>query len=279
MADNVFLLSIPGLRKQDLARMPTLAAMAADGDQTNLVPSFPCVTCPVQANMTTGCLPSEHGVVANGFFWREKHEVEMWTAWNDCILRPQIWDRLHDDDPAITSAVWFRAAQQGRRRRPGVHARADPQSRRIGIVVVLHEADGNVRHAARHAGPFSRCRTFGARYRASARPTGFVTRPSGRPNSPTPTSSISTCRISTTPPKSWGPTARPPDGPWPSLTPRSAGSWPASSGPTPRGSRCGSWPANTRSCRSTTSSIPTRCCARRACCTSKKSRTASGSTW
>jgi predicted AlkP superfamily pyrophosphatase or phosphodiesterase len=113
MPDHVVLLSIPGLRKQDLATMPTLSRWAGAGDQTNLVPSFPCVTCPVQANMTTGKPPSEHGVVANGFYWRGKHEVEMWTAWNECIARPQIWDILHRHDPAITSAVWFALHSKG----------------------------------------------------------------------------------------------------------------------------------------------------------------------
>jgi predicted AlkP superfamily pyrophosphatase or phosphodiesterase len=107
MSDHVILLSIPGLRKQDVAAMPALARLAAAGDQTNLVPSFPCVTCPVQANMTTGTTPREHGVVANGFYYRDKHEVEMWTAWNECIQRPQIWDILHQHDHSLTSAVWF----------------------------------------------------------------------------------------------------------------------------------------------------------------------------
>ncbi len=93
--------------------MPTLARLAAAGDQMELVPSFPAVTCPVQANMTTGCLPREHGVVANGFYWRDKHEVEMWTAWNDCIGRPQIWDLLHEHDPSLTSAVWFPLHSKG----------------------------------------------------------------------------------------------------------------------------------------------------------------------
>ena len=106
-ADRVVLVSIPGLRAADLAAMPNLRALAERGDVSPLVPSFPCVTCPVQANMTTGVTPREHGVVANGFYWRDKHEVEMWTAWNDCIQRPQIWDRLHEHDAAITSAVWF----------------------------------------------------------------------------------------------------------------------------------------------------------------------------
>ncbi|MGD9721726.1 MAG: alkaline phosphatase family protein [Pirellulales bacterium] len=113
MSDHVVLLSIPGLREQDLARMPTLARLAAGGDVVQLVPSFPCVTCPVQANMTTGTLPREHGVVANGFYWRDKREVEMWTAWNDCILQPQIWDRLHTQDASLTSAVWFALHSKG----------------------------------------------------------------------------------------------------------------------------------------------------------------------
>jgi predicted AlkP superfamily pyrophosphatase or phosphodiesterase len=113
MSDNVVLLSIPGLRGQDLAAMPSLARLAEQGDTISLVPSFPCVTCPVQANMTTGALPEGHGVVANGFYWRDKREVEMWTAWNECIGRPQIWDTLHEHDRSITSAVWFALHSKG----------------------------------------------------------------------------------------------------------------------------------------------------------------------
>ncbi len=82
MADRVVLLSVPGLRAQDLRHMPQLSQLAQRGDQQSLVPSFPAVTCPVQANMTTGKMPAEHGVIANGFYWRDKHQVEMWTAWN-----------------------------------------------------------------------------------------------------------------------------------------------------------------------------------------------------
>lgn len=113
MNDRVILLSIPGLRGGDLAHMPRLRQLVAAGDQSALVPGFPCVTCPVQANMTTGYPPSEHGVVANGFFWRDQGEVEMWTAWNDCIQRPQIWDILREHDNSLTSAVWFPLHSKG----------------------------------------------------------------------------------------------------------------------------------------------------------------------
>lgn len=113
MAQPVVLLSIPGLRARDLASMPRLQALAASGQQARLVPGFPAVTCPVQANMTTGLAPREHGVIANGFYYRDRHEVEMWTAWNECIQRPQIWDTLHERRPGTTSAVWFALHSKG----------------------------------------------------------------------------------------------------------------------------------------------------------------------
>jgi predicted AlkP superfamily pyrophosphatase or phosphodiesterase len=113
MSDYVILLSIPGLRAQDLAAMPNLSRLTGGGDRATLAPSFPCVTWPVQANMLTGKLPAEHGVVANGFFWRDKHEVEMWTAWNDKIQQPQIWDLLHQRDASLKSAVWFPMLSKG----------------------------------------------------------------------------------------------------------------------------------------------------------------------
>lgn len=107
MPDHVVLLSIPGLRNQDVASMPHLSSLVSEGDSAELVPSFPAVTCPVQANMTTGLPAEEHGVVANGFYWREKQEVEMWTSDNSCIERPQLWDIMHQHNPELTSAVWF----------------------------------------------------------------------------------------------------------------------------------------------------------------------------
>lgn len=107
MHRHAVLLSIPGLRATDLSDMPRLSALASDGKTVGLSASFPAVTCSVQANLTTGVLPDKHGVVANGFFYRDKGEVEMWTAWNEAVQAPQIWDRLHEADPQLTSAAWF----------------------------------------------------------------------------------------------------------------------------------------------------------------------------
>ena len=107
MSEYVVLLSIPGLREKDVAAMPALRELTAGGEIAELVPGFPCVTCPVQAAMTTGRRPREHGVVANGFYWRDRREVEMWTSPNGCIEKPQLWDLLYHHEEGRTSAAWF----------------------------------------------------------------------------------------------------------------------------------------------------------------------------
>jgi predicted AlkP superfamily pyrophosphatase or phosphodiesterase len=101
------LLSIPGLRAADLASMPRLTALGKGGSTLPVAHTFPCVTCPSQATITTGTAPQQHGVIANGFYWRDKGEVEMWTAWNEAVQQPQIWTLLHRHDPSLTSAAWF----------------------------------------------------------------------------------------------------------------------------------------------------------------------------
>jgi len=107
MSQHVVLISLPGLRAQDLELMPNLKSLAERGGSCPLVPSFPAVTCPVQATLTTGVTPDKHGITANGFFWRDKQQVELWTAWNEIFEAPQVWDILHEKDESITSAVWF----------------------------------------------------------------------------------------------------------------------------------------------------------------------------
>ncbi|MFH5804912.1 alkaline phosphatase family protein [Alienimonas sp. DA493] len=115
-------LSIPGLRERDLPGMPRLLALMEAGVTVPLEPEFPAVTCPVHAAMTTGAKPCEHGVIANGFYWREGTDVpehsrpgtvELWTAWDAAVQTPRVWDQLREADPALTSAVWFPMPAKG----------------------------------------------------------------------------------------------------------------------------------------------------------------------
>ena len=113
MPKPLILLSVPNLREKDVAVMRHLRSLTAGGEIAELSPSFPCVTCPVQANMTTGLGPAEHGVVGNGLYWRDKRRVEMWTAPNDCIERPQMWDLLSHHGHGLSSALWFPMHSKG----------------------------------------------------------------------------------------------------------------------------------------------------------------------
>jgi len=113
MSNNLVFLSIPGLRERDLPSMPGLERLVVRGSQSRLQGSFPCVTWPAQATLLTGKSPRDHGVVSNGFYWRDKDQIEMWTAWNDKIAAPQIWDSLKTIDPQLTSAVWFPMLSKG----------------------------------------------------------------------------------------------------------------------------------------------------------------------
>lgn len=106
MKPHLFFLSIPGLRLRDLdaSNTPTLYGWANRGAIAEMVPTFPCVTSSVQASMFTGSPPIKHGITANGFYYRERHTVEMWTGWNQLVQGPQIWEALRAQ--GLTSAVW-----------------------------------------------------------------------------------------------------------------------------------------------------------------------------
>ena len=91
--------------------MPNLQSLYKSGRVSTIEHAFPAVTWPSQANVLTGQSPREHGVVANGFFWRDENKVEMWTAWNEVIQQPQIWDLLKEK--GLSSAAWFPMLSKG----------------------------------------------------------------------------------------------------------------------------------------------------------------------
>ena len=111
MANKLIFLTVPALRSSDVDRMPNLLKLAEGGSRTRLEHAFPAVTWPAQANVLTGHPPREHGVIANGFYWRDENKVEMWTAWNEVIEKPQIWDLLKER--GHSTAAWFPMLSKG----------------------------------------------------------------------------------------------------------------------------------------------------------------------
>ena len=113
MPKPVILLSIPALREKDVAVMPKLRALMAGGEIAELMPSFPVRDVSRAGRDDHGKGPAEHGIVGNGIYGRAKRRVEMWTAPNDCIERPQIWDLLSHHGRGFSGAVWFPLHSKG----------------------------------------------------------------------------------------------------------------------------------------------------------------------
>jgi predicted AlkP superfamily pyrophosphatase or phosphodiesterase len=86
---------------------PHLRAFAAQGALRPLRTITPAVTCSVQATLTTGLLPREHGIVANGWYFRDLSEIWLWRQSNKLVAGDKIWDEARRRDPSFTCAKMF----------------------------------------------------------------------------------------------------------------------------------------------------------------------------
>ncbi len=70
---------------------PHLRELAGRGFSRPLQTVLPAVTCSVQASMLTGLMPAEHGIVANGWYFRELSEVMFWKQSNHLIEGEKVY--------------------------------------------------------------------------------------------------------------------------------------------------------------------------------------------
>ena len=89
------------------AAMPRLSRWAAGGRVAAIAPAFPAVTCTAQADYLTGVGPDQHGIVGNGWYFREDAEVRFWRQSNRLVQAPKIWDVARAADSAFTCANLF----------------------------------------------------------------------------------------------------------------------------------------------------------------------------
>ncbi len=83
-----------GLTPRLLAHAPNLARLASQGFAKSLHEVLPAVTCTAQASMLTGKTPQEHGIVGNGWYFRDTGEVRFWQQSRDLIQAPAFYDIL-----------------------------------------------------------------------------------------------------------------------------------------------------------------------------------------
>lgn len=81
----LLVLNVVGLTPALLAHTPRIAAVGRDGFTAPLGTVLPAVTCSAQATMLTGRLPRDHGIVANGWYFRDLAEVWLWRQSNRLV--------------------------------------------------------------------------------------------------------------------------------------------------------------------------------------------------
>ena len=86
---------------------PRIREFLASGQSRDIAPVLPAVTCSAQSTYLTGKMPSDHGIVGNGWFFKEELEVKFWRQSNRLVQSPKIWDRLKAEDPGFTCANMF----------------------------------------------------------------------------------------------------------------------------------------------------------------------------
>ncbi len=103
MPDPLVLINAVGLTSRLLPMAPRLQELATRGWSRPLREALPAVTCTAQATILTGKTPSDHGIVGNGWLFRDTGEVRFWQQSN----------RLIQAEPFYTT-LKRQAAEQGR---------------------------------------------------------------------------------------------------------------------------------------------------------------------
>src|SRR5712691_5306919 len=86
---------------------PHLNHFAEHGSLATIHTPLPALTCPVQATYLTGRAPSEHGIVGNGWYFRDECEIKFWRQSDALIQGQKLWETARQLDPAFTCANLF----------------------------------------------------------------------------------------------------------------------------------------------------------------------------
>ena len=79
------LINAVGLTQRLLAFAPRLNHLAMSGWVRSLNEVVPAVTCTAQASILTGVRPREHGIVGNGWLFRDTGEIRFWQQSNSLL--------------------------------------------------------------------------------------------------------------------------------------------------------------------------------------------------
>lgn len=104
----LLVLNVVGLTHDMLGpNTPHLSRLAADGFARPLGTVLPAVTCSVQSTFLTGLYPRDHGIVGNGWYFRDTAEVRFWLQSNHLVQGERVYQAARRRDPNYTTAKLF----------------------------------------------------------------------------------------------------------------------------------------------------------------------------
>src|SRR4030081_1425851 len=99
---------VVGLTPRHLVSLtPRLSALAREGAMAPLQTVTPAVTCSVQASFMTGLAPRDHGIVGNGWVFRDPMENMFLGESKRLVGGEKIWEAGKRRDAAFTCANMF----------------------------------------------------------------------------------------------------------------------------------------------------------------------------
>ncbi|MGB3441198.1 MAG: nucleotide pyrophosphatase/phosphodiesterase family protein [Actinophytocola sp.] len=108
---QLVVVDVVGLTPKLLRHMPNLSALAHTGWQAELGTVLPAVTCSAQSTFLTGTMPRDHGIVGNGWYFRDVGEVHLWRQHNKLVLGEKVWEtaRAANPDFQVANVCWWYA--------------------------------------------------------------------------------------------------------------------------------------------------------------------------
>ncbi|MBP90041.1 MAG: alkaline phosphatase family protein [Planctomycetaceae bacterium] len=109
MRQPLLVINIAGLGHSAIGPNTPRVAELADrgGGAIALQPPVPALTSTSQATILTGTLPTAHGIVANGWYFRELAQVLNWQRSARLVNGEPIWETAKAADPSIECANLF----------------------------------------------------------------------------------------------------------------------------------------------------------------------------
>lgn len=108
---KLLVIDVVGMTPTLLRHMPNLSAIGRSGWQADLGTVLPAVTCSAQSTFLTGAMPAQHGIVGNGWYFRDLGEIYLWRQHNKLVAGEKVWETARAAHPGYTAAnvCWWYA--------------------------------------------------------------------------------------------------------------------------------------------------------------------------